>query len=213
MSPSITTSGQAQRWIPSTAITIVGPTVTGMPATAITVAPTVAAGETVAQYAVALKKALTTAGINTGPDGVSVTASGGRLSIVGPAATLKTAGIASQDLSTTTISYDFGTSASSIATVDPKTNLTITGLTATGATATSLAPKVTLGESLAQYVNDLTTALATAGIAGVTVSSSAARSLVDHRRQSLDLRQCDPGSCGVGQLQRDADLRFERQSG
>jgi len=159
---------------PTTAITIVGPTVTGVPPTAITAAPTVTAGETVAQYAVALNKALTAAGINTGPDGVSVTANGGLLSITGPAATLKTAGIASQDLTTTTISYAFGTSAGTIAAVDPKTDLTITALTATGATATTIAPTVTLGESLAQYVNDLTTALDTAGIAGVTVSSTPA---------------------------------------
>jgi flagellar hook protein FlgE len=159
---------------PATALTIVGPTVTGVPPTAITVAPTVTAGETVAQYAAALNKALTAAGINTGPEGVSVTATDGLLSIIGPAATLKTAGIASQDLTTTTVSYAFGTSAGSIAAVDPKTNLTITAQTATGATATTVAPTVTLGESLAQYVNDLTTALATAGIAGVTVSSTAA---------------------------------------
>ncbi len=104
---------------PTTALTIVGPTVTGVPATAITIAPTVTAGETVAEYAAALNKALTTAGINTGSDGVSVTANGGQLSIVGPAATLKTAGIANQDLTATTISYDFGTSGGTIAAVDP----------------------------------------------------------------------------------------------
>jgi|CZKF01.1.fsa_nt_gi flagellar hook-basal body protein len=157
----------------TTALTIVGPTVTGVPATAITVAPAVTAGETVAEYAVALNKALATAGINTSTDGVSVTANGGQLTIVGPAATLKTAGIANQDLTTTTISYAFGTSGGSIAAVDPKTDLAITALTASGATATTVAPQVTLGESLAQYVNDLTSALSTAGIAGVTVSSTA----------------------------------------
>jgi flagellar hook-basal body protein len=158
---------------PATALTIVGPTVSGTPATAITVAPTVAAGETVAAYAADLRKALKAADIDTGPDGVSITVNGGQLSIIGPAATLKTAGIASQDLTTTTISYAFGTSGSSIAAVDPKTNLTITALTASGATATTVAPTITLGESLAQYVNDLTSALSTAGIAGVSVSSTA----------------------------------------
>jgi flagellar hook protein FlgE len=157
----------------STALTIVGPTVSGTPATAITVAPTVTAGETVTQYAADLTKALTAAGINTGPDGVSINVNGGKLSIIGPAASLKTAGIASQDLTATTINYNFGTSGSSIATVDSTTNLTITGLTATGTTATTTAPTVTLGESLAQYVNDLNTALTTSGIAGVTVTSTA----------------------------------------
>jgi flagellar hook protein FlgE len=161
----------------ATNLTIVGPTVSGTPPTAITVAPAVTAGETVAQYAADLTKALKNAGINTGADGVSVTATGGQLTIVGPAATLKTAGTASQDLTATAISYSFGSSGGTIANVDPKTNLTITGQTANGATATTLAPTVTLGETLAQYVNALNDALTTAGIAGVTVSSTAAGKL------------------------------------
>jgi flagellar hook-basal body protein len=158
---------------PTTALTIVGPTVTGVPPTAITVAPAVVAGETVAQYAADLTKALTAAGIDTSPDGVSVTANGGQLSIVGPANTLKVAGTASQDLSASTISYNFGTNGGSISAVDPSTNLTITGLTAVGATATTVAPTITAGETLAQYVNALTNALTSAGIAGVTVSYTA----------------------------------------
>jgi flagellar hook protein FlgE len=157
----------------STALTIVGPTVSGTPPTAITTAPAVTAGETVTQYAADLTKALTAAGIDTGTNGVSIKVDGGQLSIIGPAATLKTAGIASQDLTATTISYNFGTSGSSISSVDPKTNLTITGLTSSGSTKTTTAPTVTPGESLAQYVNDLNTSLSTAGIAGVTVTSTA----------------------------------------
>jgi flagellar hook protein FlgE len=162
---------------PTTALTIVGPTVTGVPPTAITIAPAVVAGETVAQYAADLTKALTTAGIDTSTNGVSVTANGGQLSIVGPAITLKVAGTASQDLSVSTISYNFGTSAGAISAVDPSTNLTITGLTAVGATATTVAPTITAGETLAAYVNALTNAITTAGIAGVTVSSTAAGQL------------------------------------
>jgi flagellar hook protein FlgE len=158
---------------PATALTIVGPTVTGVPPTAITVAPAVIAGETVTQYAADLTKALKAAGIDTSTDGVTVTATGGQLSIVGPANTLKVAGNASQDLSATTISYNFGTSGGVISAVDPSTNLTITGLTALGGTATTAAPKITAGETLAQYVNALTNALTTAGIAGVTVASTA----------------------------------------
>jgi flagellar hook protein FlgE len=158
----------------TTALTITGPTVSGTPATAITVAPTVTAGETVAQYAAALNSALTAAGIDTSTSGVKVTSSGGQLSIVGPAATLKVAGTASQDLSASTINYDFGTSGGSIATVDSTTSLKITGLTATGATATITAPTVTAGETLTTYVNDLNKAITTAGIAGVTVSSTSA---------------------------------------
>jgi flagellar hook protein FlgE len=162
---------------PATNITIVGPTVSGVPPTNITTAPTVTAGETVAQYAAALTNALTKAGIDTGPDGVSVTATGGQLSIIGPAATLKTAGAASQDLSTQTIGYTFGTSGGQVATVDPTTNLTITGLTTSGATATTVAPKITSGQTLNSYASALTTALANAGIAGVTVTATAAGQL------------------------------------
>jgi hypothetical protein len=166
---------------PSTAITIQGPTVSGTPPTAITVAPTVKTDpttgksiETVAEYAAALNTALTNAGIDTSTNGVSISVNGGQISIIGPLATLKTAGKASQDLATTTtISYNFGTYNGSIANVDPKTNLTITGLTANGTTATTTAPTITANESLAQYVNDLNSALITAGIAGVNVTSTA----------------------------------------
>jgi flagellar hook-basal body protein len=161
----------------TTALTIVGPTVTGVPPTAITAVVTGAAGETVAQYATALSKALTLVGIDTSTDGVSVTANGGQLSIVGPANTLKVAGTASQDLSATTINYNLGTSGGIVATIDPSTNLTISGQTSGGVTATTAAPTVTSGETLAAYVTALTSALTTAGIAGVTVSSTAAGQL------------------------------------
>jgi flagellar hook protein FlgE len=158
---------------PTTSITIEGPTVSGIPPTAITSAPTVTAGETVAEYALALSNALTQAGIDTSPDGVSVTATGGQLSIVGPAATLKTFGSATQDLSAQTISYNFGANNGALGTVDPSTNLTITGLTTSGATATTTAPTVVAGETLTSYATSLTNALATAGITGVTVQSTA----------------------------------------
>jgi flagellar hook protein FlgE len=161
----------------TTSLTIVGPTVSGNPPTAITSAPTVTAGETVAEYAAALNNELTKVGINTGADGVSVIATGGKLSIVGPAATLKTAGIASQDLTATTISYNFGASAGQVATVDPSSNLTISGLTTSGATATTVAPTVTAGMTLNSYATALTNALETAGITGTTVSATAAGQL------------------------------------
>jgi flagellar hook protein FlgE len=162
---------------PATSLTIVGPTVTGVPPTTITAAVTGAAGETVAAYATALNNALTLAGIDTSADGVSVTVNGGQLSIVGPANTLKVAGTASQDLTASTISYNFGTTGGVISAVDPSTNLTITGLTAVGASATTAAPAITAGETLAAYVNALTNAITTSGIAGVTVSSTAAGQL------------------------------------
>ncbi len=161
----------------ATNLTIVGPTVSGTPPTAITGAPTVTPGETVAQYAAALTNELTKAGINTGPDGVSVTAVGSKLSIVGPAATLKTAGSASQDLTATTINYNFGTSGAQVATVDPSTSLTISGLTTSGTTATTIAPAVTAGMTLTSYATALNNALASAGITGSTVTATAAGQL------------------------------------
>src|ERR1017187_10045875 len=94
--------------------------------------------------------------------------------IVGPAATLRTSGTAAQDLSATTLSYDFGTSGNSIGTVNAGSNLTITGLTADGSTATTAAPNLIPGTTLSQYGNELNGALTSAGITGVSVSSTAA---------------------------------------
>lgn len=73
---------------------------------------------------------------------------------------------------TTTINYNFGSSGASVATVNPGTNLTITGSTGSG-TATITAPAVTAGETVAQYAAALGTALTNAGITGVSVTSTA----------------------------------------
>ncbi len=69
-----------------------------------------------------------------------------------------------------TINYNFGSSGGTYATVNPGTNLTITGPTATS-TATITAPPVSANEPLATYVTDLIGALNNAGIVGVTVTS------------------------------------------
>lgn len=152
-----------------TNLTITGQTATGAPATLI--APAIAANESVAQYAADLNTALGNANIV----GVTVSSLGGQLSIVGANAT--TTGAISQDLTASTISYNFGSSGGAVATLDPATNLTITGRTVSGATATILAPTVTAGETVATYVTDLTNALAAAGITGVSVTSTAAGQL------------------------------------
>jgi flagellar hook protein FlgE len=55
--------------------------------------------------------------------------------------------------------------------------LTITGTTPNGSTATTVAPTISVGQSLASYVTALTAALSNAGISGVTVSSNAAGKL------------------------------------
>jgi flagellar hook protein FlgE len=80
---------------------------------------------------------------------------------------------------TTTVSYDFGSSSGTLATVDTGTNLTITAPATAGGTATTALPTFTGSpETVADYVTDLNTALTAAGITtgtgGVTVSANAA---------------------------------------
>jgi flagellar hook protein FlgE len=72
----------------------------------------------------------------------------------------------------TTDLYNFGASGATQATVNPGTNLTITGPTAT-ATATITAPTVVAGESVATYATALQAAVTAANITGVTVTSTA----------------------------------------
>jgi flagellar hook protein FlgE len=76
----------------------------------------------------------------------------------------------------TTDTYNFGSSGATLATVNPGSNLSITGATATS-TATITTPTVTAGESIANYVTALTNAITAAGIVGVAVSSNAAGQL------------------------------------
>lgn len=76
----------------------------------------------------------------------------------------------------TTVNYNFGSSGGALATVNPGTNLTITGPTATG-TGTIMAPAVTAGETVGTYVTALQAALTTAGINGITVTSNASGQL------------------------------------
>jgi len=77
---------------------------------------------------------------------------------------------------TTTVNYNFGSSGGTMATVNPATNLTITGPNASGVSTTITPPAVTAGESLTQYANDLTAALRASGITA-TVTTSAAGQL------------------------------------
>lgn len=76
----------------------------------------------------------------------------------------------------TTVNYNFGSSAGTLATVDPGTNLTITGPNAGGISTTINAPAVVAGESASAYAGDLQTALTAAGITA-TVTASAAGQL------------------------------------
>ena len=76
----------------------------------------------------------------------------------------------------TTINYNFGSSGGTLATVNPGTNLTITGPTA-GATGTITAPVIAAGETVNAYATDLQNAVNAAGIVGVTVTANAAGQL------------------------------------
>ena len=79
----------------------------------------------------------------------------------------------SVNASTGDVTFNFGSSGSTPATVDPSTNLTITGLNAAGVSSTINAPSVTTGESVGSYATALQNALNAAGItATVTASGS-----------------------------------------
>ena len=75
-----------------------------------------------------------------------------------------------------TTSYNFGSNGATLGTVNPGTNLTITGPTASGS-ATITAPTVTAGETVAAYAVAMNAAITAAGITGTTVTSSAAGQL------------------------------------
>lgn len=70
--------------------------------------------------------------------------------------------------------YTFGSSGPATATVDPSTNLTITGINSSNNVSTTInAPAVTPGETISQYATDLQSALAAASIQGtVTVTGT-----------------------------------------
>jgi len=106
----------------------------------------------------------------------AATLSGGVLTVTLPTATA-TAGTVSQSMAGSTTNYNFGASGGSTGTVDPGTNLAITGQTASGATATIAVPDISTMSpqpvTLVSYAAALNTALGTAGIQNVQVTSTA----------------------------------------
>lgn len=72
---------------------------------------------------------------------------------------------------TSTFNFGAGAAPGSLATVNPSTNLTITGPTATG-TGTTSAPVITPGETVANYATALQASVTAAGITGVTVTAT-----------------------------------------
>jgi len=80
---------------------------------------------------------------------------------------------ASVDAATGDITYNFGGGGASLATVNPSTNLTITGVNGAGVSSTINAPAVASGEPIANYATALQGALTAAGItATVTATGS-----------------------------------------
>jgi len=71
----------------------------------------------------------------------------------------------------TTSTYSFAQSGANTGTVDPSTDLTISGNTASG-TASIVAPTITAGESLTDYATALNSALSAAGILSTSASVS-----------------------------------------
>jgi flagellar hook protein FlgE len=78
---------------------------------------------------------------------------------------------ASVSPSTGDITFNFGSSGATPATVNPTTNLTITGLNASGVSSTINAPAISRGESIGTYATALQNALDAAGITA-TVNAS-----------------------------------------
>jgi flagellar hook protein FlgE len=74
--------------------------------------------------------------------------------------------------------YAFGSSAGTLATVDPATNLTITASGLGGVSTTINAPTVKPGELVSKYAADLQSALTAANISDPTVTANAAGQLI-----------------------------------
>lgn len=79
----------------------------------------------------------------------------------------------STDAASGAITYNFGSSGAAVATVDPATNLTITGLNGSRVSSTINAPVIGTGESISNYAQALQSALDAAGItANVTATGT-----------------------------------------
>jgi flagellar hook protein FlgE len=138
-----------------------------------------AAGESLSQ----LQGQINGATLAAGGTGSEASLSGGVLTVTVPTATaaLALGGKVGQSMAGSTISYNFGASGGSVGTVDPGTNLAITGQTASGATATIALPDIATMSpqpvTAAAYAAALNTALGSAGIQNVQVNSTAAGQL------------------------------------
>jgi flagellar hook protein FlgE len=153
-----------------TKFTITGETPAGTSVT--TTLPTMTANMSIGNYVKALQTQIDNAGgANIPLVGVQVSSQGGQVTLTGPAYMTTTNNMV-QDVQATSDTYAFGSSGGVLTTVDPTSNLTITGLTGTGSTATITAPTITANELVSKYATDLQTAVNDAGIGGVTVADT-----------------------------------------
>ncbi len=155
---------------PSTTFSVTGQTTSGTTATVTVPASAFTNNEpiSVQAYATALKDALQADDIA----GVSVSSTDGQLTITGANMTTTDPKTLVQNEEATSSSYSFGSNGGTSATVDPSTNLVISGLTSTGVAATIVAPTFNAGESITDYANTLQQAIEAAGIAGVSATDN-----------------------------------------
>ncbi|MGA2849808.1 MAG: flagellar hook-basal body complex protein [Terracidiphilus sp.] len=126
-----------------------------------------------------LQGQINAATLAAGGTGSEASLSGGVLTVAVPTGTpaLAVAGTVGQTMASSMTNYNFGASGGSVGAVDPGTNLAITGETASGATATIALPDISTMNpqpvTVAAYAAALNTALGTAGIQNVQVTSTA----------------------------------------
>jgi len=78
---------------------------------------------------------------------------------------------ANVDSSTGKVTFNFGSSGATLATVNPSTNLTITGPNGSGVSSTINAPAIAAGEDIGSYATALQAALNGAGISGTVTAT------------------------------------------
>jgi flagellar hook protein FlgE len=120
-------------------------------------APTATAGESLSNYLTSLKGVLSTTEATASVTGNTLTITGGT---IGGAGKVVEGGI-------TTYAYNFDAGE----TVDPSSNLTITGTNSSGNSVTTAVPPLTPGENLSSYATALTGMLGS--IQGVQISATA----------------------------------------
>jgi flagellar hook protein FlgE len=122
-------------------------------------APTAISGESLSTYLTSLQQTLS----NQGSTATASVTGGTTLTIAGGAVTGK---VVEGGITTYAYNLDAGD------TIDPSSNLTITGANSSGNSVTTQVPPLTPGENLNSYASALTAMLGTVGIQGVQISAN-----------------------------------------